>query len=137
LIKLFDQDEKIDRIYLLIKSILQIEINEFLQHVSERKTPLFNYLQKEIVLQSIQTIVKPSLMDQNNDKEISCQPNIHFILKIFKLFTELLSELKQQQQIDLIIPILFPTSVIQLIFHLFLLVPIHQSKISILHLFTR
>jgi hypothetical protein len=136
LIKLFDQDEKIDRIYLLIKSILQIEINELLEHVSKRKTPLFNYLQKEIVLQSIQIIVKPSLMDQNNDKEISCQRNIHFILKIFKLFTELLSELKQQQ-IDLIIPILFPTSLIQLMFHLFLLVPIHQSKISILHLFTR
>jgi hypothetical protein len=135
LIKLFDQDEKIDRIYSLIKSILQTEIKELLENISESKAPLFNYLQKEICLQSIQILVKPSLINRNDVEDVQ-QPNVNFILKIFKLFTELLPELKQQQQIDRLISRLFPTAFIQLMFHLFLLIPIHQSKISILHLFT-
>ena len=138
LIKLFDQHEKIDRISSLIRPILQTEIKELLEYgLLESKAPLFSYLHKDILQQSIQIVIKPSLIDRNKDEEIDHQlPNPHFMLKILKLFTELLSELEQQYEIDLLIPILFPASFIQLLFHLFLLIPILQSKISILHLFT-
>jgi hypothetical protein len=120
--------------HLLINSILKTEMKQLLEHIDrnqlQSKAPLFYHIQKDLIIQSIEFLFK-----QNSDEQ---QPNIDFILKTLNLFIELITDKSflQQHQIDSIIPFLFPIPLINLIFNLFLLVPTHQSKISILYLFT-
>ncbi|CAF3666099.1 unnamed protein product [Rotaria socialis] len=143
-----DIDEKDDRINLLINSILKSEMKNLLEskitvdeHLLESKSPLFYHLQKHIFIQSIQLVSKPSLFDQNSNGKTSIneqQPDFAFVLKVLKLFMELVRARSslEQNQIESIISLLFPTQLINLAFDLFLLVPVHQSKIAIIHLFT-
>ncbi|CAF4467080.1 unnamed protein product [Rotaria socialis] len=143
-----DIDEKDDRINLLINSILKSEMKNLLEskitvdeHLLESKSPLFYHLQKHIFIQSIQLVSKPSLFDQNSNGKTSIneqQPDFAFVLKVLKLFMELIRARSslEQNQIESIISLLFPTQLINLAFDLFLLVPVHQSKIAIIHLFT-
>ena len=145
LLKFFLQDQSIhdkknDRITSLIKSMLRTELNE-LKNDRQSKIPLFDYLQKEIAIQSLEFLIQPSWIADNMKEEISTneqRPNYHFILQILQLVADLLSEeaTEKSATMDSIIIQLFPASLIQLIFHLFLLIPVHQSKISILHFFT-
>ena len=79
------------------------------------QSTLFYHLQKDIIIQLIEYLFK-----QNSSEEI----NLKFILKILNLFKELNLEKS------------FPLPLINLIFHLFLLIPIHEIKLNILHLFT-
>jgi hypothetical protein len=143
-----DKNEKIDQIPLLIYSILKSEIKKLLEHTNtmnidilQSNAPLLYHLQKDMIIQSIQFIFKPSLFNQNESEEIFVneqQPKWNFILKIINRFEELVTDrsILTQQQIDSIIPIVFSTSIINLIFNLLLSVPAHSSKIFFLHLFT-
>lgn len=142
LLKFFLQDrsiheEKNDRITSLIKSMLRTE----LKNDKQSETPLFDYLQKEIAIQSLEYLLQPSWIAESTNEGISTneqRPNYHFILQILQLTADLLSEEStgKSATMDSIITHLFPPSLIQLIFHLFLLIPVHQSKISILRFFT-
>ena len=139
------RDEKNDRITSLIKSMLRTELKELINN-GQSKIPLFDYLQKEIAIQTLQFLIQPSLIDENINEEKPTneqqqqqqRPNFHFILQILQLFEDLLLEESKEKshRMDSIIAQLFPPSLTQLIFHLFLLIPIYQSKISILYFFT-
>ena len=145
LLKVLDSMKEVDRIYLLINSILKNEIKQLTEHIDsatfQGKAPFFYHLQKDLIIQSIEILLQPNLFEQNPDEEIVInekQPNLNFILKILSLFVELIKDKSTltQQQIDSFIPILFPLPLINLMFHLFLFTPFHQSKIIILHLFS-
>ena len=101
----------------------------------QSKAPMLYHLQKDLIIQSIELLFKPSLFEQSPDEQ---QPNIHSVLKTLNLFVELITDKSfiKQHQIDSIIPFLFPIPLINLIFNLFLLAPTHQSKIAIIRLFT-
>jgi hypothetical protein len=143
-----DKNEKIDQIHLLIYSILKNEIKQLLEHTNtmnidilQSNAPLLYHLQKDMIIQSIQFIFKPSLFNRNESEEIFVngqQPKWNFILKIVNCFKELITDrsILTQQQIDSIISIVFSTPIINLIFNLLLSVPAHSSKIFFLHLFT-
>ena len=143
------RDEKSDQIHLLINSILKIEIKRLLEHYDkinndllESDAPLFYHLQKYIFIQSIELLFKPSLLNEDSDAETSItneqRPDINFILKILDFFIELITDksLIKQNQFKLIIPILFPIPLINLMLDLFILVPAHQCKITILRQFS-
>ena len=105
-------NENIDQINLLINSILKKELNKIKLH-------LFYHLQKNIINQIIQILLEPSLLEDYSDNDVIIdeqimneQPNLKFIFKILKLFVE-------QDQIESLISILFPISLINLIFDLF------------------
>ncbi|CAF0737820.1 unnamed protein product [Rotaria sordida] len=153
LLKLLDyietnKDEKNDRIHLLINSILKIEMKKLSENnftinndLLESKAPLFYHLQKYLFIQSIQLLFKPSLFNQNWNGKIRIneqQLDFNFILKILDFFIELIIDktLIKQNQIDLIMSLLFPTQLINFMFNLFLLVPTHQSKIVIIRQLT-
>jgi hypothetical protein len=143
-----DKNEKIDQIHLLIYSILKSEIKQLVEHTNtmnidilQSNAPLLYHLQKDLIIQSIQFIFKPSLFNRNESEEIFVngqQPKWNFILKIVNCFKELITDrsILTQQQIDSIISIVFSTPIINLIFNLLLSVPAHSSKIVFLHLFT-
>jgi hypothetical protein len=146
-------DETVDGIRLIIRSILKAEVEEALKNVTQgstinellkTKAPLLYELHKYVVEESIQFLIDPSLLDiaNNNDESIDEQTmikqlNLDFFFKIINLFLKLLTDNSMQQhQIDLFISFLFPALFIKVMFDLFLLVPSHQSKIIILHIFT-
>ncbi|CAF0744045.1 unnamed protein product [Didymodactylos carnosus] len=150
-------DENVDRMSLLVNSILKVETNELLKYhttthdkitseILQHKAPLLYQLQKDVIVQSIQFLSNPSLLfydygDESTviDKQSSIkQPNFNFILKLVNLFVKLLTDKStiKQNEIDFLVPLLFPVPLINLLFDLFLLSPMHQSKIVILHLFS-
>ncbi|CAF1134425.1 unnamed protein product [Adineta steineri] len=140
-------DESIDRMSLLIKTILNVEINQLLKHQPvtddslSNLAPLLYQLQKNLSIQMIQLVANPSLLVDDDDKHQSTKmiqkPNLKFILKILNLFLLLLTEsfARKQIDIDFLVPIVFPTILIEYLFDLFLLCPMHQTKIIILRLF--
>ncbi|CAF3581442.1 unnamed protein product [Rotaria sp. Silwood1] len=148
-------DENIDRITVLIHSILQFEVKELIKQITINKeitikilqshAPLLYELQKDIFIQLIRFVLKPSLLLyelHNNessiiDEEIMIQqPNMNFIFKILNLFVKLATDKSMKQnEIDIFLPLLFRVSFINLMFDLFLLLPDYQSKIFILRLF--
>ncbi|CAF1293234.1 unnamed protein product [Rotaria sordida] len=143
-------DENIDRITVLIHSILQFEVKELIKHISinkeitikilQNKAPLLYELQKDIIIQLVRFILKPSsfLYELNNlDEEIMIkQPNFNFIFKILNIFVKLATDKSMKQdEIDSFLPSLFRVSFINLMFNLFLLLPTYESKTFILRLF--
>lgn len=143
-----DIDEKNDQIHLLINLILKNELKHLLKlntttdgDLLKANAPLFYHLQKNAFIQSIQLISKPSLLDETlNRKRIrnDQQPDLEFILKIIKFFIELITDKSfvESNQIESMISFMFPVAFINVIFDLFLLVPLHQSKITIIRLFS-
>jgi hypothetical protein len=149
-------DENINRINLLIYSIIQVEAKELINQrmiqkgitleILQSKAPLLYELQKDIISQSIRFLLKPSLLlnDLQNqetkiiDEETMIkQPNLNFIFKMLNLFVKLATDksIMNQNQIDLFLPILFRASFINLMFDLFLTLPTYHSKIFILRSF--
>jgi hypothetical protein len=143
-------DENINRINLLIYSIIQVEAKELIINqitiqkeitleILQSKAPLLYELQKDIINQSIRFLLKPSLLlnDFQNEETMIKEPNLNFIFKMLNLFVKLATDksIMKQNEIDLFIPILFRVSFINLMFDLFLLLPTHQSKIFILRSF--
>ncbi|UJR06751.1 hypothetical protein I4U23_011038 [Adineta vaga] len=127
-------DEDIDRMSLLIKTILTIEIKQLMKNNSlVNTTSLLYQLQKNLSIQMIQLITDPSLLitDDNQSMKMIQKPNLKFILKLFNLFLSLLTELsiRKQINIDILIPIIFPTIFIEYLFDLFLLFD-NQHKFS-------
>ncbi|CAF0824617.1 unnamed protein product [Adineta steineri] len=146
-------DETIDRMSLLITSILKVETNELLKHqestsreILENKAPLLYQLQKNFIIQSIQFLADQSLLLYDYDDESTMidkqslirKPNLNFILKVINLFVKLLTDQStmSQEEIDILVPLLFPASLINQLFNLFILSPMQQSKIIIIHLFS-
>ncbi|CAF1253616.1 unnamed protein product, partial [Rotaria sordida] len=147
--------DDVDRITQLIHSILQLQTKELIKQITlhkeitikilQSKAPLLYELQKDIIIQLIQFILKPSsLLDKSHNEEstiideemIIKQPNLNFIFKILNVFVKLATDKSMKQYgIDSFLPLLFRSSFINLMFDLFLLLRNHQSKIFILHLF--
>jgi len=138
-------DENLDRMSLLIDSILKVEANALLKHqttineILPQKAPLLYRLQKCTIVKSIQILSNPSLLSCNyGDLSMIRQPNINFILKLVNQFVKLIKDksASQQHEVDFLLPIFFPVPLINLLFDLFLISPVHQTKIIILHLFS-
>ncbi|CAF4626637.1 unnamed protein product [Rotaria sp. Silwood1] len=149
-------NSNIDTLNIVAKSMLQAEVDLLLKHIRghgemnahlfHNKVPLLYQLQKNIIGQLILFLVQPSLLTKDYNEQttnmdeqmIINQPNLTFIFTIIEIFAELLSNKSamNQHEIDLILPFLFPEMLINLIFDLFLVVPMHEPKIFILHLFT-
>ncbi|CAF4787472.1 unnamed protein product, partial [Rotaria sp. Silwood1] len=141
-------DETIDRMSLLINSILKVELNELLKYHRIRNNKITNdilqykgfllyYLQKDIMIQSIKILFDPSLLSSEYSEEFDIKkPNINFILKLLHLFVKFISEklTTKQEDIDLLISLLFPESLVNILFNLFLINPMHQIKSTILQL---
>ena len=141
----------VDRIGTLIYSILKSEIKQVLEcllsehemnkRILHSKAPFISQLQTDIVVQSLRVLFEPSLLEDNSDGEnlvneqiLIKQPNLKFIFKVLNLFIELLKD-KSLDEINFIVPLLFPKPLINLLFDLFLSIQTHQSKIFILHIF--
>ncbi|CAF4442517.1 unnamed protein product, partial [Didymodactylos carnosus] len=131
-------DETIDRMKILANSIVQVETNELLKQTKKitrelfyTTAPLLYHLQIDIITQCIRFISQPSFLQTNdetlNEQTIITQPNLNFVLRILKLFLELISN-SERQYIQILVEILFPNSLIDILFDLFLLVPKAQSK---------
>ncbi|CAF1287352.1 unnamed protein product [Rotaria sordida] len=146
----FGDYEPIDRMSLLINSIIKIELNELIKYykikhnnitydILQSKAPLLYHLQKDIMIQSIKILIDPSLLilEYNDEYNIE-KPNFKFILKLIQLFIKLISEksIIKQEYIDLLMPVLFPESLINMLFNLFILNPLHENKCIILRLFS-
>jgi hypothetical protein len=116
----------IDDMSLLILSLLKLEMKQILV---ENKAPLLCALQENIFGQIIQVLMEPSSLNVNRK----------FIWKVLNLCVELIKDKStmKQNQIDILIPHVFPAPMIHLIFKLFLSVEDHQSKIFILRLFSK
>ncbi|CAM4793210.1 unnamed protein product [Rotaria magnacalcarata] len=141
-------DDRIDPLMFLIKPILQNEIKALMDsnyEILPNKVPLLYHLQKDIIIESIRFILKILLLiDGSHDKTMIIEErakneetNLNFTLKILSLFVELLSDklTLKQHEIDILIPHLFSEPLINVMFDLFLILPTHQSKIFILHIF--
>ncbi|CAF4860740.1 unnamed protein product [Rotaria sp. Silwood1] len=144
-------DETVDRMSLLISSILKIELNELLSSTTDShmdmkrdilqiKAPLLYHLQKDIVIQSINFFSNPSLLSssESNDEHNVNKPNFEFILKSIHLLIKLISEksIHKHKHTDLLISFLFPECLIRSLFNLFLIHPKHENKIHILRIFS-
>ncbi|CAF3568719.1 unnamed protein product [Rotaria sp. Silwood2] len=91
------------------------------------------------MIQSIKICIDPSLLIlENNDEYEIEKPNFKFILKLVQLFVKLISEKStiKQEDIDVLISLLFPESLINVLFNLFILNPKHENKSIILRLFS-
>ncbi|CAF3952910.1 unnamed protein product, partial [Rotaria sordida] len=138
-------DATINRMDLLIISIIRVELKDLLKcivhekltvEIFNRKAPVFFQLQKQAIEESIHFLIEPSLIDINNNNDATIdeqifikQPNLDFLLKIFHLFSEVLKDFEgKNYDVDLVIRLLFPDIVIKILFDLFLLVPSHQLK---------
>ncbi|CAF3449512.1 unnamed protein product [Rotaria socialis] len=147
-------DETINRMNVLVISIIQVELKDLLKCIVNEKltvetlnrnAPIFYHLQKHIVEESIHFLAEPSLIDMNNNNNATIdaqivikQSNLDFLLKIFRLFSEVLKDFEgKNDDIDLLIRLLFPNIVIKILFDLFLVVPSHQLKLFIIGLFTK
>ncbi|CAF3908169.1 unnamed protein product, partial [Rotaria magnacalcarata] len=141
-------DETINRMEVLIMSIIKVELKDLLicvvnekliVEIFNRKAPVIFQLQKLAVEESIHFLSEPSLIDVNNNNEqiFTKQPNLDLLLKIFHLFSNVLKDFTMKNyDVDLVIRLLFPGVVIKILFDLFLLVPSHRLKTFIIGLFT-
>ncbi|CAF3346877.1 unnamed protein product [Rotaria socialis] len=111
---------------ILLKSILEDEI---LSH----KFPFIDHLKQNIITESIRYLLKVSSSGHEPDDE----PILNFIFKTLNIFVELITyrSTMKQNEIDTLMQLLFPEPLINIIFDLFLFVPIHQAKIFITYLF--
>ncbi|CAF0859833.1 unnamed protein product [Rotaria sordida] len=146
------RDEDFDIISLLSNSILKAEIKELLKYTSKhseilhRVAPLVYQLQKDITIQLIQLLFDPSLLLYDCDNETKAideqtlikQSSMNFVVKILNLFVQVATDKStmKHHDSDLLIPLLFPVSLINLLFDLFLISPTHHLTIFILHLFS-
>ncbi|CAF2112743.1 unnamed protein product [Rotaria magnacalcarata] len=142
-------DETINRMEVLIMSIIKVELKDLLicvvnekliVEIFNRKAPVIFQLQKLAVEESIHFLSEPSLIDVNNNNEqiFTKQPNLDLLLKIFHLFSNVLKDFTMKNyDVDLVIRLLFPGVVIKILFDLFLLVPSHRLKTFIIGLFTK
>jgi hypothetical protein len=149
-------DDNIDQTSLLINSILKVEIKQLFQcietqnemngEILQNKIPFLFQLQKDIVSQIIHVLLEPSLLEECSEVDaivdeqtIIKQPNLNFIFKVLNLFVELLKDqsIMKQDQIETLVTLLFPVSMINLIFDLFIVVPTHRSKLFLLQLFSK
>ncbi|CAF2919893.1 unnamed protein product [Rotaria sp. Silwood2] len=149
-------DENVDIMSLLTNSILKAEIKELLKYTNKHnelngeilhnEAPLIYELQKNITIQSIRFLFDPSLLlcDCDNEAKIIDErtlierSSLNFVVKILKLFVELATDKStmKHRDIDSLISVLFPVTLINLLFDLFLISPTNQLKIFILHLFS-
>lgn len=146
-------DETINWMKLLTMSTLKVEFKSLLkvlkndqitEEILSTTAPFFYQLQKHVIEESIHFVSEPSLINVNNyddetinEQMLVKQSNSDFLLKIVNLFRELLIDPEMKKyNVDLMIRLLFPNVFIRLLFDLFLLVPLHRSKIFILKLFT-
>ncbi|CAF0746684.1 unnamed protein product [Adineta ricciae] len=129
-----ERNEDIDRIHNLIHSIVKNELKQLIQDTNttdlEIQAPLLYHLQKDLLMHSIDFLFQPSLLSQQSD--------VDFFFKVVNLLIELITDksLIHARQIDHVVPILFPTPLINLLFDLFVIVPTHQSKLFIINVFT-
>lgn len=131
-------DETINRMNVLVKSIIIFELKDLLKFIVNEKltfemliriVPIFYHLQKNIIKESIYFLTQPSLMDMKN---------LDFRLKIFQLFSEVLKDVEgKNDDIDFVIRQLFPNILIKILFDRFLLIPSYQLKMFIIDLFTK
>ncbi|CAF3228303.1 unnamed protein product [Rotaria sp. Silwood2] len=144
-------DDSVNPMNFLVKSILKNKIKELVENPSvnneilPNNVPLLYHLQKDIIIESNRYLLKiSSLIDDSNDETTIIEeqtkteePNLNFILKILNLFVESVTDKStmKQVEIDALIPFFFPEPLISVMFNLFLLLPMHQSKIFILQLF--
>jgi hypothetical protein len=129
-------EENIDYMSLLIISMLKIEIKQILEQNSENKPSLLCALQGNIANQMVQFLSEPYSLNENNydEKTMNQKENWLFVWKVLNIFLQLIKDksIVEQDQIDILIPLLFPTSMIHLIFFS---VETLQSKIIMLRLF--
>lgn len=139
-------DEKIDRMSLLIDSILKTELNELLKDnnkiisydILSSKAPLLYHLQKDILTQSIRIFINPLLLNSeyNNEYDVD-KPSFYFIMKLVHLFLQLIVEKStlKHDDVDFLAPLLFPEFLINILFNLFLLNSKHENRTMILRSF--
>ncbi|UJR20292.1 hypothetical protein I4U23_023423 [Adineta vaga] len=131
LFRLMSADKKIDRISTILYSIIKSEYKDLIENQMYRpeKTLLIIQLRNEIVLQSLRF-----LFESSSSEETTTKP----IIKILNIFIKLFKDksLLNEDQLDRIISVLFPTPLIKILFDLFLKIHNHQSKNIILQLFT-
>ncbi|CAF0773776.1 unnamed protein product [Adineta ricciae] len=129
LFRLMIRDEKFNRIQTIVLSILQNEFRQFKERRIDlqTKTPLIIQLRDEIVIQSLSFLFGASPSFENNSVE-----------SVLKLFIELFKStpLLNDDQIDHLVSLLFPTPLIKILFDLFLIIHAHPTKVVILHFFT-
>ena len=150
-------NEKIDRLSLFIKPLLEIETKQLLDYSGagnqitkatlELKAPLLYQLQKHLISQAIRFLINPSLSlsfsnenSMNIDEETIIEhSSMSFWFKIMNLFVELVKDASRsnEHEMESIVAFLFPEALTNLMFDLFLVVPKHQSKLVILHFFVR
>ncbi|UJR18238.1 hypothetical protein I4U23_005138 [Adineta vaga] len=121
--------ENIDDMSLLILSLLKVEVKQIIEQNLENRTPLLCALQEDIFGQIIQFLLESSSLRNESLK---------FIWKVLNLFVELIRDKStmKQNQIDILLPHVFPVPMINLIFKLLQSVEDHQSKIFIVRLFS-
>ncbi|CAF3684272.1 unnamed protein product, partial [Rotaria sordida] len=101
-------NETINRMNLLIMSILKVELKDLLKcivhekltvEIFDRKAPILFQLQKQAIEESIHFLSEPSLIDINNNNDANIdeqifnkQLNLDFLLKMFHLFSETADE---------------------------------------------
>ncbi|CAF3962695.1 unnamed protein product [Rotaria sp. Silwood2] len=149
-------NENIDKVSVIAKSIVKTEIDELQKHMRtvnemdsdlfQSKTPFLNQLQKYLIGQLILCLATPSFLSKNSHEETSNineqiimkQPNVRFLLTLINILAELIADKStmNQQEIDLIIPFVFPEMLINLLFDLFLINSMYQTEIVVLRLFT-
>jgi hypothetical protein len=126
----------IDRMDRLIKSIIIVELEDLLKcivnekltiELLNKKAPIFYQFQKQVVQESIEFFLDEQIFIK--------QTNFDFIFKIFHLFFEVFKNF--QGKTNDIIRLIFPDIIIKIFFDLFLWIPLHQSKIFILGVFTK
>ncbi|CAF0845510.1 unnamed protein product [Rotaria sordida] len=97
-------NETINRMNLMIMSILKVELKDLLKcivherltvEIFDRKAPILFQLQKQAIEESIHFLSEPSLIDINNNNDANIdeqifnkQLNLDFLLKMFHLFSE-------------------------------------------------
>ncbi|CAF1186262.1 unnamed protein product [Adineta ricciae] len=144
-------DDHIDRMSLVITSMLKIEVNElrkyqndnssqFNNEIFQRKAPLLYQLQKDMIYQWIRLLSEPAriIFDSDDDEmnlinkqSIIQRPNLRYLIKIFHIFLEL----SLDDTAKFLIPLLFSSLFTNLLFDIFLLSQTYQTKIFVLHLF--
>ncbi|CAF4347590.1 unnamed protein product, partial [Rotaria magnacalcarata] len=119
-------ENRMNTVNILLKSILEDEI---LSH----KFPFIDHLKQNIITESIRYLLKVSSSGHEPDDE----PILKFIFKTVNIFVELITcrSTMKQNEIDTLMQLLFSEPLINIIFDLFLFIPMHQSKIFITYLF--
>ena len=143
LIKLFNDangttDDGVDRVSQIIHSILRTKTSQLLKHLADEQkihgAPLLYHLQKDVSMALFRALLHPSLFESKDDADSN---DWRFSLRVLGLIVEFLRDKSamEQQQIDAITAILFPQTLVNLLFDLFLLVPTLHTKECLVRLF--